>query len=450
MTVPDKNSVESVLQKLYPICRSLTGEGVVQSLEILTEITELTFHTVPSGTAVYDWEVPPEWNINDAYIKNSDGNRVVDFNDHNLHVVNYSTPVQSKLHFSELKDHLHTLPNMPDAIPYRTTYYERDWGFCLRHSTVEGMDEDETYEVCIDSSLDSDGVLTYADAKIEGRSDKEYIISTYCCHPSLANDNLSGLVAATVLFEQLKQKETYHSYRLIIVPETIGSISYLSENEAEMKDVDGGYVLTTVAGGGSFDYKCSFVGDHPVDKAARWALQNDDYTEHDFAPSGSDERQYSSPGFRVPTGTIAKDKYYEYDEYHTSKDNLDFISPEDLLESVKRYLKAIDLLEKNRTYKRVDPHCEFKLDRHNLSPTIGGQKKQPTHLDDESHEAFSYELEVDESISGDVYDAIQWLMFGCDSKTSLFQLAEKSGMSVDILYQAAQKLRTAELLEEAE
>jgi aminopeptidase-like protein len=377
MTKANTEQVTELFADLYPITRSLTGDGVRQTLNRLSDVTPLSIQSVPSGKSVYDWEVPPEWNIRDAYIADSSGERVVDFKENNIHIVNYSVPVDKEIEFDELQDHLHTLPEMPDAIPYRTTYYERNWGFCLRHNTLETMDEDETYHVYIDSDIDPNGELTYADAKIEGKSDQEYIISTYCCHPSLANDNLSGLVLAALLFNHLRERSTYHSYRLIIVPETIGTISYLQQNEHKMKSVNGGYVITTVAGPGSFDYKASFKGDHPVDKAARWALADDKYEEHAFAPTGSDERQYSTPGFRIPTGTIAKDKYYEYDAYHTSKDDLSFISSKALLATLDRYIQALDLLEKNRAYDRVDPHCEFKLDRHNLHPTTGGQKKQP-------------------------------------------------------------------------
>jgi aminopeptidase-like protein len=402
---------------------------------------------VTSGTSVYDWEVPPEWNIREAYIADSGGKRIVDFVDNNLHVVNYSVPINTKLPFNELRDHLHTLPGMADAIPYRTTYYERDWGFCLRHETLEAMDEDETYEVYIDSNLDSSGELTYADARIEGESNEEYIISTYCCHPSLANDNLSGLILATLLFERLRQHSTYHSYRLVIIPETIGAISYLHKHESEMKSINGGYVVTTVAGPGTFDYKASFEGNHPVDRAVQWALEGDEYDYHEFAPTGSDERQYSTPGFRIPTATIAKDKYYEYDFYHTSRDNLSFVSAEALLETLDRYLQAIHLLEKNRVYERVNPHCEFKLDRHDLHPTTGGQKKQPGHLEDENHGSFEYRV-GDDTASGDVFDAINWLMFGCDGKTSLFQLAERSGMDPRTLHRAASELVNAGLLED--
>ncbi len=250
MTGASFDRVEELFADLFPLTRSLTGNGVRQTLDRLSDVTPLNVRTVPSGTPVYDWEVPPEWNIRDAYVTDSSGKRVVDFADSNLHVVNYSVPVDVELSFDELSEHLHTLPGMPDAIPYRTTYYERDWGFCIRHDTLEAMDEDETYEVYIDSDLDPEGELTYADAKIEGESEREYIISTYCCHPSLANDNLSGLILATLLFELLRQGSTHHSYRLIVVPETIGAISYLHEHENAMKTVDGGYVVTTVAGRG--------------------------------------------------------------------------------------------------------------------------------------------------------------------------------------------------------
>jgi len=442
-------TVDDLLTDLFPITRSLTGKGVRQTLDRLSEVTPLNIKTVPSGTSVYDWEIPPEWNIFEAYIADSNGSRIVDFADNNLHVVNYSVPVNTELRYEDLREHLHTLPEMPDAIPYRTSYYERDWGFCLRHNTLETMDEDESYEVYIDSNLNPDGKLTYADARTEGRSGEEYIISTYCCHPSLANDNLSGLVLATLLFDYLQERSTYHSYRLVVVPETIGAISYLNEHEQEMKAVDGGYVVTTVAGPGSFDYKESFEGDHPIDKAARWALTDDDYEEHAFAPTGSDERQYSTPGFRIPTGTIAKNKYYEYDAYHTSKDDLSFISAEDLLATLDRYLRAVDLLETNRVYERVDPHCEFKLDKHDLYPTTGGQQNQPGHLGEEDHETFEYRIGDNKAASGDVFDAINWLMFGCDGETVLFRLAEQSGMDPRTLHRAARKLVDAGLLEES-
>ncbi|MEA5388450.1 DUF4910 domain-containing protein [Haloarculaceae archaeon H-GB2-1] len=394
---------------------------------------------------MYDWTVPPEWNVDEAWIRDGSGETVVDVATNTLHLVNYSVPMEATLSFDELEPHLYTLPEMVDTIPYRTSYYERDWGFCLRQNTFDEMDRDETYEVRIDAELDEEGSLTYADARVEGKSEREYVLSTYCCHPSMANDNLSGLILATLLFERIRQSDPYHSYRLIIVPETIGAIAYLHDHERAMKSVDGGYVVTTTAGPGSFGYKESFRGDHPVDTAARLALDSYDYDQYDFAPTGSDERQYSTPGFRIPTGSITKDKYYEYDAYHTSEDDLSFVSADALERTLEIYWDAIQYLEMDRVYTRRQPHCEFKLDRHDLHPTTGGQKHQPAHLGDESHSEHDYG--DDETVTtGDVQDGINWLMFGCDGETSLFALAEQSGLSVLTLFRAAQALQDADLI----
>jgi aminopeptidase-like protein len=429
------------------MCRSLTGEGNRRTLSRLSEIVDMTVGEIDSGTEVYDWEVPPEWSINEAYIREVGGDRVVDFADSNLHVLNYSAPVDRTVDYDELSEHVYTLPDQPEKIPYRTSYYDRQWGFCLRHDTLTQLDEDSQYEVYVDSAFDPNGSMTYADAHTEGSSSKEYVISTYCCHPSLANDNLSGLVLSTLLFERLQRRPTYHSYRLIVVPETIGAIAHLHEHEAEMKQADGGYVVTSVAGPGSFDYKESFRGNHPVDTAARLALDDDEYDEHEFEPTGSDERQYSSPGFRIPTGTISKDKYYEYDSYHTSGDDLSFVSPQALAETLGRYWTAIQYLEMNRTYRRTELHCEFKLDRHDLHPTTGGQQNQPAYVD-EDHVTTNYVLDDNDTKSGEVLDAINWLMFGCDGTTTIFDLAERSGMSIPALHEGARELVEAGLLTE--
>lgn len=440
------NDISALFERLFPIHRSLSGDGNRVTLSLLSEVTDLNIAEMSSGKTVYDWEIPPEWNVREAWIRDTDGNTVVDIAENTLHLVSYSVPVEGTFSFDTLESHLHTLPEMPDAIPYRTSYYERDWGFCLRQDTVDEMDRNGTYEVRIDADLDEDGSLTYADARVEGESDREYILSTYCCHPSLANDNLSGLLLATELFDRIRESDPYHSYRLIIVPETIGAIAYLHEHEAEMKQVDGGYVITTVAGPGSFGYKESFQGNHPVDTAARLALDGYDYEEHEFAPTGSDERQYSTPGFRIPTGTISKDKYYEYEEYHTSKDDLGFVSVDSLTHSLEIYWEAIQYLERDRTFERVQPHCEFKLDRHDLHPTTGGQKKQPAHLSDQEHTDHQYAVSTETVADGEIQDAINWLMFGCDGETSLFDLADRSGMSVRALFDAARELQDAGLI----
>lgn len=447
---PDTDRIQGLFEDLFPICRSLTGPGNRETLRRLSDETSLNIREIDSRTQVYDWEVPPEWCISAAYIEDSDGDTVVDFEDNNLHVLNYSVPVDREVSFEELQEHLYTLPEMPDAIPYRTSYYERDWGFCLRYETFEALDEDETYHVYIDSELDPSGSLTYADAIVDGPSNSEFIISTYCCHPSMANDNLSGPILATLLFDRLRDIDTYHSYRLVIVPETIGSIAYLHENEAVMKSVDGGYVITTVAGPGTLDYKKSFEGDTHVDIAARRALSDHEYDEHEFVPDGSDERQYSTPGFRIPTGTIAKDKYYEYTEYHTSNDNLSFVSAANLAETFGIYWDAIQLLEMNRTYERVNPHCEFKLDQYDLYPTTGGIQKQSGYLGDQDHAEYEYQLTDDDVSSGEMMDAIRWLMFGCDGATTIFDLAERSDMTVKLLFSAARRLEDAGLLTEVQ
>lgn len=444
----DDTEVRRYLDRLFDVPRSLTGDGNRRTLDVLSEITQLRIQEVPSGTSVYDWEVPAEWNLREAYIRTEDGEVIVDAADRNLHVVNYSVPVDRTVGYDELADHVYTLPEMPETIPYRTTYYERTWGFCLQHETLQALDEDAKYEVYIDTELDPDGSLTYADARVEGRSEEEYLLSAYCCHPSMANDNLSGLLLATYLFEHIRNADPYHSYRLVIAPETIGTITYLNQYEAELKAVNGGYVITTVAGPGKIAYKESFAGDAPVDVAARRALRGRDYDHHEFVPNGSDERQYSSPGFRIPTGTIAKDKYYEYDEYHTSDDDLAFVSPDSLLETLAIYRHAFDLLEMNRRYKRVDPHCEFKLDRHGLHPTTGGQRHQPGHLQGTDHDVFEYRIDEERSAQGVNLDALCWLMFGCDGDTSLFELAERRDLALPPLFDAAQQLVKTGLLRE--
>jgi len=447
MDISDLTIAKNLFNSLFPVTRSLTGDGVRETLEQLCEVTQLNIKKINSGAKVFDWEVPPEWNVNAAYIKDSAGETIVDLEESNLHIYNYSVPVDRILGFEELSAHIDTLPEMPDAIPYRTTYYERTWGFCMRHSTWESLDKNDTYEVYIDSEIDPDGELIYADAQIQGVSSKEYILSSYCCHPSLANDNLSGIILSTLLFKHLREKPVHHSYRLIIVPETIGAIVYLHEHMDEMKKVDGGYVITNVAGPGDFDYKTSFVREHAVDKAARMALSGHDFEEFGFIPSGSDERQYSSPGFRIPTGTISKDKYYEYDEYHTSKDNLSFVSAEALIETLQIYWEAIQNLEMGRIYERVDPYCEFKLDKHYLRPTTGGRIKQPGHLAGKSHDTFEYEIGSSSITTGEFSEAINWLMFGCDGETSLMDIAEESDLRLQALFKAAERMTDTGLLE---
>lgn len=439
----ERELADTLLRELFPICRSLTGNGNRQTLDRLAQEIPINIEEVPSGGTYFDWEVPPEWNIRDAWIKDSSGRKVVDFKDSNLHVVNYSTPVQAKLSFEELKDRIHTLPEMPDAWPYRHSYYKRDWGFCMAHAEFEKLNQKCDYEVFIDSDLDPDGSMTIADCRHQGTSGLEYIVSTYCCHPSLANDNLSGLVLSVLLFKRLLKTQTFHSYRLIIAPETIGIISYLHLYQNDLNNVAGGYVVTTVGGPGEFGYKPSFAGNNAVDLAAAFALKSFDYKRYQFRPDGSDERQYSSPSFRIPTGTITKDKYYEYREYHTSADNLDFVSADNLVATLDVYWAAIQNLERNRIYERIDGHCEIQLGKHGLYPTTGGAIYQPavqtSGVDESSHDNAS----VDEEI-----DAMSWLMFACDGKTPLLDIAERSSSGVKVLFDCAMRMVSAGVLHE--
>ncbi|MBF0595728.1 MAG: DUF4910 domain-containing protein, partial [Candidatus Omnitrophica bacterium] len=370
-------SADELFAELFPVCRSLTGEGVRQTLRRLAGVTPFELREVPSGTACFDWVVPDEWNIKGAYIKNSRGETIVDFARNNVHVVSYSVPVNTTMSFAELDPHLHYLPNLPQAIPYRTSYYNRDWGFCLSHDQYVTLDKEDTYRVVIDASL-SPGSLTYGEAFIPGDSGKEFLVSTYCCHPSLANDNLSGPILWTLLLKVLRSRKTRHSYRFIIIPEKIGALAYLSHHEQAMKKVYGGFVITTVAGPGEPGYKGSFQGDHLVDRAVRQAFVDADkaYVAYPFDINGSDETQYSSPHFRIPTGTITKDKYYEYDYYHTSLDDLDFVKAAYLIDTLKMYLLTIENLELDLTYRSLNPCGSPMLGKRGLYPKVGGQIRQ--------------------------------------------------------------------------
>lgn len=423
----------TMFKDLFPICRSLTGDGVRQTYQYLQNIAPFDVKEVPSGTVCYDWTVPDEWNINDAYIQDAAGKKIVSFKDSNIHVVNYSVSVNATMYFDQLKEHLHYLPNLPDAIPYRTSYYKRDWGFCLTHQQFKSLDTNGTYKVVIDATL-KPGSLSYGEKILKGSSNKEYIISTYSCHPSLANDNLSGPILWTLLLKAISQRTLRHSYRFIIIPETIGAIVYLNKNEAAMKNSAGGFVITTVAGPGKFGYKHSFMSDHQVDQVAHQVLKEsgEAYVTYPFDIAGSDERQFSAPYFRIPTGTIAKDKYYEYDYYHTSKDNLDFVSGESLVKTLQLYLSAIDMLEMDGTYTSRHPFCEPMLGKRGLYPQLGGSLKQKV---------------ADEPVLANQVDMMLWLMFYADGKHSLLQIAKETGFKVKDLFQVASLLEQHQLLE---
>jgi aminopeptidase-like protein len=447
---------DDLLRRLFPICRSITGDGLRATLRLLRKTTDLFLTEVPSGTVCYDWIVPDEWNVRDAFVADATGRRVIDFLASNIHLVNYSIPFAGILTFEELAPHLHTLPDLPDAIPYRTSYYKRDWGFCLTHAQFQKLDKKEKYHVVVDSSL-APGSLTYGEAFLPGtlrepqggESGQEYLVSTYVCHPSLANDNLSGVVLWALLLAELRKRHLYHSYRFVIAPETIGALAYIAHNEAAVKALSGGFVATTVAGPGRFGYKATWRGDAVIDQAVRRTFRelNLDYVEYPFDVNGSDERQYSTPGLRLPVGTICKDKYYEYPYYHTSLDNLDFISAANLVETLKLYWLAIEKLEQNRAYRSLNPIGEPMLGKRGLYPQTGGAIKQKA-ASMASHSERGYKVDAGNILYGSELDAIRWVLFYADGVTPLLEVAEKTGLPMKQLHEVAEKLVAAKLLEE--
>jgi len=443
--------IEKLFVDLFPICRSITGNGVRKTLKILQEKSQFNIKEIPSGTQCFDWIVPDEWNIEDAYIQNTNGEKIIDFKKNNLHVVSYSTPIQRKMKFIELDSHLHSLPNMPCSIPYRTTYYKKDWGFCLKHDDLKKFNDAEEYDVVINSSL-KPGNLTYGEFLIKGELDDEIIFSTYCCHPSMGNDNLSGMILWLLLLRYLKCIKTKFSYRFIITPETIGAISYLSENKNNLNNVIGGYELTCVAGPNEFVYNSSFLGEHVIDKIAIETLNelNIKFKKKSFKPIGSDERQYSSPGFRIPIGLLCKDQFHNYDFYHTSSDNLDFISSESLYKSYILYTKIIQNLEKmdknlletvNETnnskskfsfYLTLNPNCEPMLSKRKLYPELGGTLFQPSSDTKKDKEKY-----VELLIS---------ILFYSDGHTSIEAISLKTGFPEADIEEMSEKLLKHNLL----
>lgn len=390
--------------ELYPICRSITGDGIRRTLAMIQDRIPLQIAEVPSGTPVFDWTVPQEWNIRDAYIKDSSGKRIVDFQQNNLHVLNYSTPVRTTMPLSELKPHLFTLPDHPDWIPYRTSYYQANWGFCLAHNQMLAL-RDGDYEVCIDSTIEN-GHLTYGECYFPGHSTDEILISCHACHPSLANDNLSGVTVATALAEFLGQRDLRYSYRFLFIPGTIGAITWLARNQETVGRIRHGLVLTGIGDAGSFHYKKSRRGNAKIDAAMSHVLRHSNPSSQilEFSPYGYDERQYCSPGFNLPVGCLMRSVWGTFPEYHTSADNLDFIKPQALAESLRLCTAVLDVLEGNRRYRNLNPYCEPQLGKRNLYRSTGG-------------EAIGTEI-----------NARLWVLNLSDGEHTLLDIAERSGL----------------------
>lgn len=361
--------LETYFDRLFPICRSITGNGVRESLKIISEIIPLDIHEIPTGTEIFDWTVPKEWNIYDAYIISPDGRKICDFKQHNLHIVNYSIPVHKKITFDELKKHLHTLPHKPSAIPYVTSYYKETWGFCIAYNDYQTLPEKGEYEVLIDSTLE-EGQLTYGDLVLPGETEDEILLSTYVCHPSMANNELSGPLVTMFLYQQLAQlKKRKYTYRFVFIPETIGALVYLHKHGEHLKKhCKAGYVVTCIGDRGIFHYKQSKYGNTLADKAAVHTLQHSKkpFRILPFYPGGSDERQYCSPAFNLPVGSLMRTPYREFPEYHTSLDNKEFISFKALKESIEMYFNIMQTLEWNDKYINQLPYGEPQLGKRGL------------------------------------------------------------------------------------
>jgi len=416
--------MHAFITRLFPICRSITGDGVRETLRLVQDQIPIELHEVPTGTQVFDWSVPKEWNIRDAWVKDSSGQRLIDFCEHNLQVVNYSSPVHRRMRLAELKEHLHTLPERPEWIPYRTTYYEENWGFCLCENQLATFDDDQEYDVCIDSSLE-DGYLTYGECLLSGEESAEVLISCHVCHPSLANDNLSGIAVAVELARYLAKSPHRYSYRFVFVPGTIGSITWLARNAEVIPRIRHGIVLACVGDAGSISYKRSRQSEAEIDRAFMHVLRHsgDPYTVAEFSPFGYDERQYCSPGINLPIGCLMRSRPDEFAEYHTSADNLEFVQPWALADSLAKCVAAINVLEGNRVYVNQKPKGEPQLGKRGLYKGLGGS-------------ADGREREL----------ALLWVLNLSDGKHSLLDIAERANLPFALVRDASTALSETDLL----
>jgi aminopeptidase-like protein len=408
--------------ELYPICRSITGPGVRETLSLVGKRIPLEMFEVPSGTPVFDWQVPKEWSIRDAYVKTADGRRVIDFQAHNLHVVSYSTPVRTTLTLTELRPHLHTLPDAPDRIPYRTSYYRPSWGFCLRHRDLLALGEGP-YEVCIDSEL-RDGSLTYAECVLPGEVADEILVYTHVCHPSLANDNASGIAIATELARALGASRHHFTYRFVFAPGTIGAITWLAQNEARVARIRYGLVLGLLGDPGPLTFKKSARGDTLVDRVGAHVVRTLDPASRieDFSPYGYDERQFCSPGFDLAVGRLTRSANNMYPEYHSSADDLKLVQPQCLAQSLCAAARVCEALERNATYLNTLPKCEPQLGKRGLYRVTGG-----THPSGREH-------------------ALLWVLNQSNGRRSLLDIAERANMPFTVIRSAADDLLHSGLL----
>jgi aminopeptidase-like protein len=418
-------AIFALAAEIYPICRSITGDGVRATLAPLGRHIDLEVHEVPTGTQVFDWAIPREWTIRDAYIKNAAGERVVDFGSCNLHVLNYSRPIRATLTLDELKKHVFTLPEQPDLIPYRTSYYAEAWGFCMAHNRLAAL-PDGRYEVVIDASLE-EGSLSYGEYLHRGETDDEFLFSAHVCHPSLANDNCSGLALLTLLAKRLAPLKTRYSYRFLFAPGTIGAIAWLARNEHRVSRIRHGLVVAGVGDGGGPTYKKSRRGDALIDRAMAHVLRHAAASPRilDFFPYGYDERQFCSPGFDLGVGLFQRSQYGTFPEYHTSADNLDFIRPEHLGASYRMIAAMIDIVENDWRPRSTSPKGEPQLGRRGLYAALGGDKDGPAKS-----------------------MAFLWILNLADGRHTLLDIAERAQLPFAVVAEAARLLRDSDLLVE--
>lgn len=419
VSVPENigHDMYQLIVELFPICRSITGKGFTDTLDKLTRYIPIDYHRVRSGMQVFDWSVPREWNITDAYVKNSQGEKVIDFRQSNLHILNYSIPIHVKMSLTDLKNHLYSLPEHPDWIPYKTSYYNENWGFCLSHNRLQELKDGE-YEVYINSTLEQ-GHLTYGECFIPGNTEEEVLISCHACHPSLCNDNLSGVALTTYLAKILSTISLRHSYRFLFMPGTIGAITWLALNENQVSKIQYGLVVACVGDAGHPHYKKSRRGNSEIDRIVSHVLlhSGQDFELEDFSPYGYDERQYCSPGFNLPVGSLSRTPHGQYAEYHTSADNLNLVNPVSLADSLQLYLETIFIIEKNHKYLNTNPKCEPQLGKRGLYSALGGQKaNRPDEI------------------------SLLWVLNFSDGQHDLLDIAEKSGMKFRDIYTAASAL----------
>jgi aminopeptidase-like protein len=417
----------TLIEELFPICRSITGDGVRKTLRILRDHVPLVVNEVPSGTTVFDWTVPPEWNIRAAYIARLNGARVVDFAENNLHIVQYSRPIDEVLPLSELRAHIHTLPDRPEWIPYRTSYYAENWGFCLRHRDLLRL-ADDRYRVVIDSDL-SPGSLTYGELFIPGSTDETVLFSCHICHPSLANDNLSGIAVATMLARHIQTLAPRYSYRFLFIPGAIGSLTWLARNEHLAPLITHGLVLSCLGDSGPMTYKQSRRGNAAIDRIVAHVLRQSapDHSIRPFVPYGYDERQYCSPGFNLPVGCLTRTPNGEYPEYHSSADNLSLLRADSLAHSLSVLKQIVAVIEGDAVYRSRNPKGEPQLGRRGLYGPIGGQRMVG-------------------------YDqlALLWVLNLADGEHSLLDTAERAGIAFWNVRAAADALLKVGLLDPVE